>query len=405
MPRYAYSAYAKSGEIENGEVFAENDVAALDVLTSRGLKPVSLIAGGSAEKWWQRDFSLTGGAAQARPEALEQFFRTLAGLLEVRFPLPRAMRFCAGQSRDRRLARALGRVTDALEGGQTLAEALKNEDGYFPDRFVAMIDVGEAANRLPEIVSRAADTLTTEAERRRELRSALIYPAILMAMSLLVLAMMIFYLAPTLMPVFGSAGSEPPAIMLAMINIRSVLLSGWPMILAGLAAAAFVSRLLVPPVRRMLFRVGLRLPVTGAYLRQVNTLGLCQTLVLMLAGGAPLPRAVSTARDAAPLGPYRDLIARTLELINAGGTLAESLGTSKLIDPMAVAMIEAGEEADQLPQVLDRLVRDLRSRSARTLTQAIRAITPILTLLIGVGVGAVILSTVTAIMNLNDIAF
>jgi len=405
MPRYAYNAYSQTGELEAGELHAESDLAALDALTARGLKPVSLTAGGSAERWWQRDFSLTGGPAQADPAALEHFFKTLSSLLAVRFPLPRALRFCVAQARDRRMARALTLVHDAVGDGQSLAAAMRGAGGFFPDRLISMIEVGENANRLADVSARTAETLGAEAERRRELRAALLYPAILMVMSVMVMALLVFYLAPTLTPVFASASAEPPAILAAMTRLRAALIGGWPILLAGLLGLGLALRAAGTGLRAGLFRLGLRLPGIGAYLRQVHTLRICQTLALMLSSGAPLPRAVATARDAAAPHAYRAALATAHDAIIAGGTLSAPLHGNGLFDPMAVAMIEAAEETDQLSPVLDRLVADLRIRSSRSLTQAIRMITPVLTLAIGLGVGAVILSTVTAIMDLNDIAF
>lgn len=406
MPRFAYSAYTSSGELETGEVQAASDVSALDALSARGLTPVSLTAGAAAVPWWQRDISLTGGAAAAaKPKELELFFATLSSLLTVRFPLTRALRFCAGNAGDRGMRRVLERVQEDVEGGQTLAAAMDAAEGFFPDRFVTMIQIGEASNKLAEVSTRIAETLAAEAARHRELRSALVYPVILIVMSFLVLALLVFYLAPTLLPVFASTQSAPPAVLRAMAGLREAVLTGWPALLAGGTAAVLLIVWSWRAVRHALAPLALRVPVVGPYVKQSQTLRLCRTLALMLSSGATLPRAVTTARETTAHPAYRALMARAEEGIVSGGSLAPTLRASPLIDPMAGAMMEAAEETDRLLPVLDRLVEELAERTARTQAQAIGLITPLLTLVIGLGVGGVILSTVSAIMTLNDVAF
>ena len=404
MPRYSYSAYTVAGALETGEVQATSDVAALDQLSAQGLTPVSLQAGGQSLPWWQRDLSF-GGVQVAKADALEHFFKTLAGLLKVRLALLRSLRFCEGNTKDRAMAQALSRVQSDVSDGSTLGQALRSAGNFFPDRLITMVEIGEAADRLADVTERIAVTLASEAEQRRELRGALIYPVILVIMSLLVMALLVFFLAPTLAPVFASADANLPTVLRLMVSLREVILEQWPVVLIALCLGLVMLRILRRPIRSFIARFTLRLPILGGYLRQSETLKILQTLALMLSSGASLPRAMTTARETTRHPSYRALLAQTEDQILAGGTLSDGLSGSALIDPMAGAMLEAGEETDQMVPVLDQLVIDLRTRSARTLAQAIRMITPLITLVIGVSVGGIILSTVSAIMSLNDVAF
>ncbi|MGC1495036.1 MAG: type II secretion system F family protein [Sulfitobacter sp.] len=404
MPRFNYSAYSATGVLEKGEVQASSDIAALDRLSAQGLTPVSLQAGNLALPWWQRDLSF-GRKQTARPDALEHFFKTLAGLLKVRLGLTRSLRFCEGNTKDRLMAQVLSRVKDDVNDGSTLGEALRGAGSYFPDRLITMIEIGEASDKLADVTQRVAVTLALEAEQRRELRSALIYPAILVIMSLLVMALLVFFLAPTLAPVFASAGEDLPALLGLMAGLRLTILAQWPAILIAMFVAVLILQFLRSHIRNFMIRIALRLPVLGGYLRQSETLKILQTLALMLSSGAALPRAMVTARETTRNPAYRALLIHAEDRILAGGSLSDVLSNSPLIDPMAAAMLEAGEETDQMVPVLDQLVTDLSARSARTLAQAIRLITPLITLVIGISVGGIILSTVSAIMSLNDVAF
>ena len=405
MPNYVYSAFAKDGSSVSGEIQAENDVVALDLIAKRGLTPITLTQGGHAGPWWSRDISLFGSSAKVKTAELERFFTTFSALLLARFPLPRTLGFCEAQTKDRVMKRALRSVLSSVEDGMSLGKAMQNSDNVFPERFISLIATGEFSNKLAEISTSAAALLSSEAKLKRELRAALIYPVILLIMSALVLGLVVFYLAPTLMPVFATAGSEAPTILRFMTSVRGVILSGWPVILSVIAGISVITYALQKPISAALTALLMRLPLSGPYLKRRETLRLCQTLQLMLSSGATLPQSVAAARQGASFAAYQNLLSKTENHITAGGTLSDTLSNSPLIDDMASALIQAGEESDRLEEVLETVVTSLSESTSQTLNQMVRLLTPLLTLIIGVGVGAVILSTISAIMDLNDIAF
>ncbi|MCU0910464.1 MAG: type II secretion system F family protein [Rhodobacteraceae bacterium] len=405
MPRFAYTAVAATGTPVSGEVAAETEALALDQIARRGLTPVSLTEGGDAGPWWNRDIALFGTAGALRPATLERFFATLAALLGARLALPRALAFCAAEARDPRLAGALRTTLAEVENGAGLAVAMRAAGPAFPERFTALVAVGEAANRLPETVSRAAELLSAELKLSRELRAALIYPVILLAMSALVLGVVVFYLAPTLLPVFASAGAEPPVFLTFLAGLGTALSGGWPAVLAALAALILAARAFRGTLSRTVSGAFLRLPMTGPYLRKRETLRAFQALHLMIDSGAPLPRAIAAAREAVALPAFRATLREAEDRVVAGCTLGDALDAADLIDPMALALLRAGEESDRLAPTLAAASRTLAEDTARTLAQAVRVLTPVLTLAIALGVGAIILSTITAILDLNDIAF
>ncbi|WP_457645938.1 type II secretion system F family protein [Profundibacter sp.] len=384
---------------------AENDIVALDLIAQRGLTPIDLTEGGHSGPWWSREINLFGASSKTKPAELERFFTSFSALMQAKFPLPRILGYCETQTKDRTMKRALGGIRTSVENGTPLGQAMRDAGGVFPDRFTTLIATGEASNKLAEISASAATLLSSEEKLKRELRGALVYPIILLIMSALVLSLVVFYLAPTLMPVFATADAEPPVVLRFMNTIRNAILSGWPIILTGIAAIVLILYALRTKISVATTALLMRLPLTGRYLKQRETLRLCQSLHLMLTSGASLPQSLAAAQEGASFPAYRQLLADTKDRITAGGTLSESLCTSPLIDDMASALIQAGEESDRLADVLQTAVTSLSDSTSQTLNQMIRMLTPLLTLIIGVGVGAVILSTISAIMDLNDIAF
>lgn len=404
MPRFVYEAISASGSRVSGEVSAATDAMALDRLDKQGLVPIRLREGTQRPPWWARDIHLFGTPGLPNSE-LQKLVSTLASMLGAGFPLPRAAQFCLDQTTHRGTRQAMRIITDHLEDGGTLAEAILQSGSAIPKRLHAMIAIGEQANHLPQVMAELSELLEAETRVLRDLRSALLYPIILLAMSALVLGVIVFYLAPTLLPIFNSLESAPPRFLAALANAGALVSSNWPIAVLGLAILGF----LLVMFRRHIGRFGsallTHLPITGRYIRQRESLSFAQTLLLMLRGGAQLPEALTAAGEAVGSGAFKELIQKSEADVLAGGRLTPSLSEGKLVDPITLAMIQAGEESDQLPELLGAAVKELQDQTSKSLTQAIQILSPLLTLAIGLGVGGLILSTISAIMELNNIGF
>lgn len=323
-------------------------------------------------------------------------------MLSAGVAIPEALRYCATLPVSPKLQRKLGRAMTAVQDGDTLSKALLDDTGIVPARLLKIVTLGEKSNMLGDVTQRIAAMLQSEEATSRELKQALIYPIILLSMSILVVSVLVFYLAPTLEPVFRTASAEPPAIIEAMLNLRNFVVSKWVGIIAAILVLATIGFLFRGHVACMLKRVATIIPVLGSYLRQRETLHFCRVLELMLSSGAQLSAAMVTARDATNDERWRRAIDDAQKEIEAGQTLEVALLGSKLLDPMARSILATAEKTDSLHKVLPPTVANLETQTSQTLSRVIGLLTPVLTLLIGVTVGAVILSTITAILDLND---
>lgn len=403
MPRFSYSAISSSGAEIKGDINAPDDLAALDQLSQKGFTVLSLNEGGTNVPWWQRDISLFG-----EPNALDQaqqlhFFTTLHSMLSSGFKLDKALRFVSNQSTQTKSKRLFNAIADFIDSGGTLAGALEESRG-FPSRLISLVRLGESANQLEVVSSNIVEMLSVEARNSQQVRQALVYPTILLIMSLLVLLMLIFFLAPTLVPVFRSANVDPPALLNGLNGIGIFLKTQWPLALtvfSGIAATSFVFRgsLAQPLAAMFAFAPGVR-----AYLRTRDTLRFLQTLYLMLRSGAQLPIALGEAGETAISARWRVGIQDIRSRVEAGDTLLVSLRESGLPDTTALAFVEAGEESDQLTNMLRQAARHLDEQNRRKLDQTLRLLTPMLTLVIGLTIGFLIFTTIGAILDLNDLA-
>lgn len=401
MQSFVYKAVDSAGNMRSGEVEAADQSAAFDQLARMNLTPVELVIGNHEGPWWSRDVALFGTPKFPATE-IESFFSQLATMSAAQLHPTRILQLSTHLARHRGFRAHLEKAATRLQDGQPLAQALTDSTERFPERLLQMLDVGERANALAFVSERITGMLTQERSLRGELRQALVYPVILMLMSLLVTSVLVFYLTPTLLPVFTASDAQPPTIIRMMAGLRSLVLDDWPVLLGVstvLVVAALVFRsTLAKPLARLLQS----LPFVGRTLRDRDFLAFCQTLDLMLSSGATLSAALKTTQDAVHLDGWKALARTTIAEVENGGRLSDALAGSPLPDPTILAMLRAGEDGNRLDAVLPTVCTTLEKRTRATVKQSVKLVTPILTLVIGVTVGAIILSTIGAILDLND---
>lgn len=404
MPAFRYMAVDAQGDTQRGQLEAADRVGAMQQLSGRGLTPIEVSQGRAAAdiRWWQRDVSLSGSSIPNRH--LIAFLQNFATLAEAKLPLKQVLAFTREQCGSAQLKHVLQNVEEDVANGQPLAASMAKHGNIFPKRFVTMLEIGERSNTLEQAARNAADMIETEDKLRSEVRSALIYPVILMVMAAAVMGLLLFHLAPTLAPVFATAGAEPPWTIVQMLRVRSALINYWPLFLVLIALPFLALKLFRGPARSVMEPVLLKLPWIGSYYRNRETHKIAQSLSLMLASGATMSEALATAEQASEWKLYRDLMDETRQAVEAGGKLSQTLGASQIIAPILRTMISAGEESDRLQQILVTATRTLSRDSAGSLQLAVRLLTPVLTLVIGLIVGSMIFSTITAVLDLNDLA-
>ena len=402
MPSFSYSAITQAGATTRGALVARDEVEALEALARKGLTPTELREGaGAAIPWWQREVSFGG----SKPTHLLPVFVSLGTLLDARIPLTEALGFVEVQVRDAALKVAIAALREDLENGQSLRQSLADRGDVFPPRIVTQLIMGEESDTLGATCRRIAVMLRAEAEVASEVRSAMVYPVILLAMSALVLGLLVFYLVPTLLPVFETAAADPPPILEAMDSARQALTGGGSTTLAIIAAVLLALYLVRVSLRTAAQWVLIHAPVTGAFLRKRHSLSFCQNLGVMIDAGMSSVDGIEAAEPALPYGPWRAQLQAAKTELEAGSSLSAAIERIALLDPMAKSLIKAVDETDRLGPMLGAASEAMQTETQTTLKRALSLLTPFLTLVIGAVVGLLIVSTITAILDLNDIAF
>ncbi|WP_407185045.1 type II secretion system F family protein [Bradyrhizobium centrosematis] len=414
MATYRYRAYTAQGVVTAGTIAAEGMDAAIDALYAAGLTPfeTSLSEAGDevrasapqkSRAIWRRELVKS---SQFGLSELTAFTVEMAALVNSGLPLDVSFRVLAGPGTSPKRARLATDLLQEILGGAQLSEAMRRRPAVFPQDYVAIVGAGEASGRTGEVLGQLGDMLTKRLEIRNKIRSSLVYPVILLLMSLVSVAVIVFVLIPNLSPIFADAGLPLPGILGVLASVPDYWLPLTVCLLGGAALCA----MLWYKIRKSaslalkLDHIKSRAPVFGRLL-QMREAGLfARSLGTLLDARVPLMTALQIARSLIANrymnAGYADAIARVPE----GASLNQAFAGTDLLPPAALQLIAVGEQSGQLARMLIRIATTLDGELQRRIEQMVSLLTPVLTLVIGGAVGALIMQVMSAVLSINNLA-
>jgi general secretion pathway protein F len=390
--RFRYRAATPDGQLVEGVLQAESPALALDELRRQRLFPVDVSP--AAEQ---------AGAARSRGSlglALAVWARTLAALLDAGLPLDRALRL-AERSRHTAMADAARQVREAVEGGAGLAGAMRALTRVFTPLAVAMVAAGEESGALGGAMGRLADHLDEAGELRAQVRSALLYPALMAVVATLGVVVLLLFVVPRFVAMLAEVGGQLPMSTRALVAVSAVVTGWWWIWLPALATAVAGARAWVarPDGRRRWHQARLRLPVVGELERTLAAARFTRTLGLLLASGVGILPALRVARTTVGNELLREGLERAAAAVAQGRRLAAEL--DGVLPPLAVQLVDVGEESGQLDALCLRAADAFDAESRRSLRAMVSLLEPALILVFGALVGFVALAMLQAIYSIN----
>ena len=395
--RYHYRAATAEGRVVEGELRAPSRQTALEELRRQRLYPVTIseVAPATAKR----------GPSLGRRAAVTLWTRTAAVLLGAGVPLDRALAFTAAQAGHDGLAEALKQVRRQVQGGGSFAEALAAHRSYFPPLVIAMVAAGEASGSLDVVFEQLAAHLEEGAELRSQVRSALLYPALMAVVATLGVTVLLLFVVPRFTVLLEDVGGALPLSTRILVGLSDVLAGWWWLFLLLAAGAAWAIRaaLLAPESRRAWHRRRLRWPWVGELELRYATAQFTRTLGLLLHSGAPMLTALRVSRAAIPNLAIAAGVDRATAEVSEGGALAPALqGT---LPPVAIQMLAVGEESGRLEELCARVAESYDAEVRRALRALVALIEPAMILAFGLLVGFVALAMLQAIYSINATAF
>lgn len=403
MPRFSYEAYDAAGAPVSGTVEAPSQADALEKIHALGQVPYSTVADdGLEEKRTRFSFSLSGALGLAGQAALT---RELATLLQADIPIDEALAVIAEGSTRKNVTSLVATIREAVLAGRSLSDAIADQPDQFDHGFVSIVRAGEASGELPAVLDNLAASLERQLDVRTRLRSALVYPAILLTMACISVLIIVTVLVPSLEPLFGDGDNAMPVSLRLLSGLGNILTNWWPAVLIGLAGLVLAIRLLLrrEPVALACDRSLLRLPFAGTMIAKRETARFARTLAILMGAGVPLLEAMRIAGAAARNRVFAAEIAAQTERVTAGARLSEAVSRSDIVPGTARRLIRIGDESGHLGRMLLHIAQIFEDEVARDSERLMTFVTPALTVLIGLLVGGLIFSVMGAITSLNTV--
>jgi general secretion pathway protein F len=403
MSLFTYKVINNLGETEEGLREASDEQSLILTLQSEGYIPVKVAL---AKSGAFLGFGRKRSKLSAKDIAL--FTSELATLLESGLPIDKSLLVLMDLTEDHeQLTKLIAKILEKVKGGVSLADALEQQTGVFSKFYLNMIRAGEAGGGLDEVLTRLSEYMERSQELKDTVSTALIYPAILLVMSLASLFVMLTFVVPQFTEMFESAGKALPVSTQIVVGLAEWLQSYWWALLAGfMFVSSYMKYQLADPIRKRVWDGRfLKLPLAGDIILNKETANITRTLGTLLGNGVSILAALVIVRETVDNLVMAEGIAEAEEQLKQGRHLSDALLEKRLLPKMAMQMIKMGEETGRLEEMLLRVAAIYDKQLRVAIQRFLAFLEPVLIISLGLMIAGIIVSILLAILSVNDLAF
>lgn len=351
MKTYAYTAYSSAGKRKRGVVVAEDETDASDRITALGLMPSTIEAKATtqARQTKRRERAINR-------DLLSVFTRQMAVLLSAGLTAETALEAVQGAAGSARIERLAAEARAGLLQGEAMADALGRAGGALPAWYSAAVRAGEQSGDLDAVFETLAEHLETSAGDRAAITSALVYPAFVTVVAIVVCAILMTTVAPEIIGMFESTGRPLPPLTLTVMAIVDFIRDHWlALLIAVLALVAMIMGInRTPKLRDRRDGMLLRLPLIGRFMRMATAAQYLRTLAVVINSRLPLTEALRFAAGVVDITRFRDDAEEAGEALRRGESLSTALQRLPFLHPVARQLVEAGEASARLGPMTER---------------------------------------------------
>jgi len=418
MPAFNYSAVDSQGKEKKGRIEADSENDANSKLKEQGLFPTSVSpakGGGGGKKGGQKKgggkgggggFNLVIGARKIKAKNLPVFTRQLATLLDAGLPLVRALRTLERQNKDPLEQQTINAIAESVEGGQTFSEALAQQRKSFDRLYVNMIKAGEASGALEEVLSKLATYMEKAAKLKAKVKSALIYPAVVLFIAGTITTGLMIFIVPKFAKMFDEMlGGEPlPGLTQFVIMISDIMVNrAWiAVIFVVLLVIAFKIIKSTKTGSYMIDLILYKLPPFSALVVKSQSARFCSTLGTLLQSGVSVLNALQIVRDTSGNAVVSTAVQTVHDAVKEGEGMAKPMESTKAFPLMVVSMVEVGEETGALPEMLVRIAGIYEEEVDMAVDGLTSLIEPLMIVVMGVLIGGIVLAMFMPLIKLIE---
>ncbi len=404
MSVFLWEGKDASGKRVSGELEARDTQAVFNALRAQRIMPnVSRIR--EKGKGLEREIKLPGMAARVKAKDVVIFTRQFATMIDSGLPLVQGLDVLAKQSDNPAFQKVLFGVKEHVETGGTLAEALKKYPKVFDDLYTNMVDAGENGGILDIILERIAVHLEKSLKLRREIKTAMIYPSVVISAAVIVTAVLLIFVIPTFAELFQDFGAALPLPTQIVISISNFVVDNIIALLGATAAIIiFLFRFMrTDRGREVVHPMALRMPIFGDIIKKVSVARFTRTLGTMLSSGVPILEALNICAKTAGNKVVEKDVFRARISISEGKSMTEPLMESPVFPPMVTQMIGVGEQTGALDAMLQKIADFYEEEVDNAVNAMKQLIEPVMILFLGVIVGGLIISMYLPIFKMGSV--
>jgi len=415
MAVFTYEALDAAGKPTKGNVEAASNQEAIQQLKLQGFYPTSvkeqrgkksaaakkkgLAPAKKKKKKSAGGFSIGGVSAKQ----LTLFTRQMSTLQDAGLPLLRSLQILEGQLKPGKLKKVLQDVTEDVEGGSSLSEAMAKHPRTFDKLYTKMVAAGEAGGVLDVILQRLSDFMEKAQALKRKVIGALIYPAVVIFVALLILTGIMVFIIPQFVQIFSDFGVELPALTIFLMNTSKWMVGnlsadqpipGAFIVLGSPIIIFFVFKLLrkTPPGRAAIDWTSLRAPIFGNLISKTIIARFTRTLGTLINAGVPILEAINITKETSGNWVFERALGKVHDSIREGESFAGPLRETKVCDALVVNMIDVGEETGDLDKMLMKIADNYDEEVDVAVGSLVQLIEPLMVVVLGGMVGTIVVA-------------
>jgi type IV pilus assembly protein PilC len=395
VPAFVWKGKTRDGKAVSGERVADNKEAVMALL-----RRDQILVSSVKEKGKEIALPKLGGGVPSKDLAI--FVRQFSVMIDAGLPLVQCLEILGSQQDNKNFAKILQQTRMDVEGGASLADAMRKHPKAFDDLFTNMIAAGEAGGILDTILKRLATYIEKAVKLKAQVKGAMMYPVAVITIAGIVIAVILWKVIPTFAAMFAGLGAElplPTRIVIAMSQWFARLLP-FMVVFAVLGTFLFRRYYATHGGRRMVDGMVLKLPILGEIMRKIAVARFCRTLSTLMSSGVPILDGLEITARTAGNAIIEDAIMSVRKGVESGLTVAQPLRESKVFPSMVVQMIGVGEQTGALDAMLGKIADFYEEEVDQAVANMLTLMEPVMILFLGVTVGGIVISMYLPLFDL-----
>jgi type IV pilus assembly protein PilC len=395
MPAYVWKGKTRDGKAVSGERVADSKEAVMALL-----RRDQILVSSVKEKGKELAIPKFGGGVPAKTLAV--FVRQFSVMIDAGLPLVQCLEILGTQQDNKTFAKILQQTRMDVEGGASLADAMRKHPKAFDELFVNMIAAGEAGGILDTILKRLATYIEKAVKLKGQVKGAMVYPIAVISIAGIVIAVIMWKVIPTFASMFEGLGAQlplPTRIVIAMSNWFVRLL---PFLVIGaiLFVIFFKRYYATHGGRRVIDRLVLKLPIIGVLMQKIAVARFCRTLATLVSSGVPILDGLEITARTSGNAIIEDAIMAVRKGVEGGMTIAQPLKESGVFPPMVVQMIGVGEQTGALDAMLSKIADFYEEEVDQAVANLLTLMEPVMILFLGTTVGGIVIAMYLPLFDL-----